>query len=604
MNRRWKIAATLAATACLATAAVFAFYAPAAWAALTDTSLATVGSQAGLSATPLPIMVARAIRVILGVLGIILVVLIIYAGFLYLTDGGEGKKVEKAKAIIKNAVIGLVIVVSSFAITTFILNRLLAAMGVSSGVATSGVNYTEPLSGSLGSGIIESHYPARNATDVPRNTFISVTFKEPIDPTTIASGYSAELVEAGTTTFDLRADNILIYPSATADDGIDAAKLAGADVAVSVSTDFQSFTFNPDALLGSSTENINYTVMLGPDIQKMSGGPAFTGSNNDGYLWSFEVSTEVDMTPPHIVSFMPTADSTVAPNTVVEITFSEAMDPTMASGTYSSDEGGEKFVNVGVLSGGEHVSGTATPSNAYRTVDFVTDSVCGVDPCGDSIYCLPFSSNLTAQAKAATPDDQNLPQAALLNGLTDMAGNTLDGDGDWGETGGEVGDDFVWSFNTSSEINDDVPIITSTAPSLTANEDIDVNQNVEITFNMLMWSSTLNTSNVQLVPDQDQELWYSTTKEDSASATTATISHATLWESVTDADGVITNFLYYPVITNGVKGSNQICMYPSFGPEAEGQTPGCATETSPYCCNGRASLTACVTQNLETTLGE
>jgi hypothetical protein len=599
VKKQWKIAAIFAATACFVLAALLLIYAPEARAALESANLTTLGARSGLPTTSLPILIARIIRVILGVLGIIFTALVIYAGYLYLTARGEEEPIKKAKKILQNAVIGLVIIMTSFAITTFILGKLLAAAGYYSGVSTSGANYTEPLSGSLGGGIIESHYPARNATDVPRNTRIMVTFKEAIDVDSIVSGYD-EASAAGATAFDLNTDNILIYPSASED--IDAVKLASADVSVSFTDDLQ--TFDPEALLGSAYEDTNYTVKLEPDIRKDDGDVAFTGSYDDGYEWTFEVSTTVDMTPPRVVSVVPVEDSESARNTVIEITFSEAMDPTMASGVYSSADSGSRFANIDVLSDETNVSGVFSISNAYRTVDFISDDACGEDPCGETIYCLPGSSTIDVQAHAATLDASDPPQASALDGLMDAAGNTLDGDGDWGESDGEAGDDYDWSFSTSEEIDDTVPKISELQPALEDNEEVDVNAEVEIIFSMLIQASTINSSNLQLVPDQDQELWFSLSKEDSETASTAVIDHAAFWESVENSDGTMTNYYYYPVVTNGVKGVNQICMFPSYGPAAAGETADCASDEYPYCCNGRASAEACVTQNLETTLGE
>lgn len=59
------------------------------------------------------------INTILGLLGFIAVIFVIYAGILYVTDGGGGDNLEKAKNIIKNAIIGIVIIIASFAIVNF-----------------------------------------------------------------------------------------------------------------------------------------------------------------------------------------------------------------------------------------------------------------------------------------------------------------------------------------------------------------------------------------------------------------------------------------------------------------------------------------------------
>lgn len=67
------------------------------------------------------------IKVILGVLGVIFFVLTFYAGFLWLTAGGDEGKITKAKDIILAATIGLAIVVLSYGITVFIVGATIKA---------------------------------------------------------------------------------------------------------------------------------------------------------------------------------------------------------------------------------------------------------------------------------------------------------------------------------------------------------------------------------------------------------------------------------------------------------------------------------------------
>ncbi|MDD5071117.1 MAG: Ig-like domain-containing protein [Patescibacteria group bacterium] len=96
------------------------------------------GEQIGLSSEDPRVMAANVIRIALGFLGIIAVSLIIYAGWLYMTAAGEEEKIEKAKKILTGAIIGLIIILSSFAIASFVLNRLLTAStpGVGTGIDT------------------------------------------------------------------------------------------------------------------------------------------------------------------------------------------------------------------------------------------------------------------------------------------------------------------------------------------------------------------------------------------------------------------------------------------------------------------------------------
>ena len=86
----------------------------------------------------------RIINIALGFLGAIAIGLIIYAGFLWMTSNGNEEKVETAKKILKNAAIGLVIILASWAIATFIISRL-------GGAINGGNNGDDCLSGSVSS---------------------------------------------------------------------------------------------------------------------------------------------------------------------------------------------------------------------------------------------------------------------------------------------------------------------------------------------------------------------------------------------------------------------------------------------------------------------
>jgi len=61
---------------------------------------------------------------ILGALGLLLMVLIVYAGVLWVTSQGEAAKVKKAQDLIKQAVIGIIIVFSAYALEQFVVYNL------------------------------------------------------------------------------------------------------------------------------------------------------------------------------------------------------------------------------------------------------------------------------------------------------------------------------------------------------------------------------------------------------------------------------------------------------------------------------------------------
>ncbi len=69
-------------------------------------------------------MIGLVLEVVLGLLGVIMLVLVIYAGFLWMTAGGKADQVEKAKNIMRNGAVGLVLILSAYAVTVFVINSL------------------------------------------------------------------------------------------------------------------------------------------------------------------------------------------------------------------------------------------------------------------------------------------------------------------------------------------------------------------------------------------------------------------------------------------------------------------------------------------------
>lgn len=64
------------------------------------------------------------INLVLEFLGIICIILIIFAGFKWMTSGGSEEQVTSAKKILKNAIIGLIIILLAWSITLFIILRM------------------------------------------------------------------------------------------------------------------------------------------------------------------------------------------------------------------------------------------------------------------------------------------------------------------------------------------------------------------------------------------------------------------------------------------------------------------------------------------------
>ena len=81
----------------------------------------------GLENQDIRYSIGSIIQTVLGFLGIGTMILMLYAGFLWMTSMGNNEKVEKAKKIIWGAVIGLAVIMSSYAITSLILKSLFHA---------------------------------------------------------------------------------------------------------------------------------------------------------------------------------------------------------------------------------------------------------------------------------------------------------------------------------------------------------------------------------------------------------------------------------------------------------------------------------------------
>ena len=87
--------------------------------------LANTRTASGVTGgSDLPSIIGSLINVVLGFLGIVLLFYVLRAGFLWMTAGGDDKQVTTAKNMIRDAVIGLVVIIAGFAISNFVLQQL------------------------------------------------------------------------------------------------------------------------------------------------------------------------------------------------------------------------------------------------------------------------------------------------------------------------------------------------------------------------------------------------------------------------------------------------------------------------------------------------
>ncbi len=97
---------------------------------------------------------------------------------MWMTAAGNAEKIDKAKKILTGAVIGLVIVLSSFAIASFIISRLLEATGADTGGTGNGGDNGSISTSNSTSFYISGTTPQNNQIGVVRNVAVKTFFNK------------------------------------------------------------------------------------------------------------------------------------------------------------------------------------------------------------------------------------------------------------------------------------------------------------------------------------------------------------------------------------------------------------------------------------------
>lgn len=93
------------------------------------------------------------INAFLSIIGVLLLIYLLTAGYKWMTAHGEEEKVTEAKDTIKRAIVGVIIIVASYAISIFVMSRLEAGSLKGGGGATSATTIVPatPAGGCVGS---------------------------------------------------------------------------------------------------------------------------------------------------------------------------------------------------------------------------------------------------------------------------------------------------------------------------------------------------------------------------------------------------------------------------------------------------------------------
>ncbi len=583
--------------------------------------LQPIANNTDLGTADIRIIIANIIRAIFGLLGIIALGLILYAGFTIMTSGGSEDKVATGKKILINATIGLAIILSAFSIVQFILTRLTAATGFGGGINTgsSGLAARQTFTGSGALGrVLRDHYPFRDQTDVARNSRIAFSFNEPVDPASFITddnnnGIIGDCINLGQPTFrwdtdcdrvDPAAVQVLSLASSTSPAPVQAAALV--TYVGTAGNEVYDVVLRPLRLLGADTAPIGHQVTLGSAILKLIpvGGQqvsAFVNDRNGFYQWTFETGTTIDSAPPTVVNVYPALGDTVPRNSIIQITFSEPVDPSLVQGPTNPTS---PFYNI--LFSDPSVTGEWRITNGYQTVEFVSDQACGQNSCGEVMYCLPVAcqGGGTCQApydtliRTAQPINLSSFEAIPGSGVMDMAGNGLDGDADNVSDGkpqlpnnfrtirltptGNApyendADNYYWSYNVDNIIDRTAPHIEQVLPGLDE-QGVPADAPVQIIFSRQMWLSTMGGAGIVEHGLQNPQgatpvdpLWFRAASTVQNSRTVTTFNHREFGPNNEDA-------FYFTFVSSSVRSVTQNCLYPGRGPDSltAGASPTCS----------------------------
>ncbi len=571
--------------------------------ATVQAGLQVVEQPLGLASTDIRVIIGRIVRVLLGLLGLILVILILYAGVLWMTAGGNEEQIVNAKKIIKNATIGLIIILSAYAIVLFVMRML--GIGTGTDGSANGDLLSQNTQSFIGSGalggIIKDHYPNRDQSDVARNTKIILTFRKPIKISSFVTNSNGSKDAAGQ---DIFGDCINIGPAMNWKNDCDALILDEKHILIqrsdtktpisgaAVLANYQNgkaytVVIRPYDYLGDSTTKVPYTVHLGPEMRlddEANNNPTIFDARTLGkpyYEWQFTCSTELDTNPPVVKSVFPAAGATEVKNTVIQLDFTEALDPTGIQGDFASSG-----ANYYALSGNtiwlksDHSSvpvGSFQLTNGYRTLEFTSTKECGKNACGGSLYCLPVCDKAGATCdrdqysmllKAAQTFTATSFEAIPFSGLMDAAGNALDGNKNGkieaAPVAGDVfvdqskPDNFYWNFVITSQIDLTPPYLAKITPGIDA-EYVAPDNDWTMLFSKRMRVDPMYNIGLEQYPNNFAPLCRVPRVDFNDDGSTFTkMSHCPFAKNI--------NQYYAPLLNSNIEDVHFNCFYPGKGP--------------------------------------
>lgn len=163
----------------------------------TSFSVESIGGQVGLGNADLKQVILNVIRWALGIVTLAAVVYMIYGGYLWMTAAGNESRVEKAKQVILQAAIGLVICLLAWAIVYFVAKTVANTTTNSSGGNGTGCGLNCPPPPPLNTfditAVTSCAVAPNYSKDVPLSSGVSLTFNADLSAASVSAAIPVDL---------------------------------------------------------------------------------------------------------------------------------------------------------------------------------------------------------------------------------------------------------------------------------------------------------------------------------------------------------------------------------------------------------------------------
>ena len=388
--------------------------------------LESLNLTAGLSTKSVYAIIGSILKVILSLFGIIAMGIVVYAGILWMSSKGEPEKIGKAKKLMINALIGMLIIVSSYAIASFIVGKLTGIFGGQVVETNTGEDNTN--TGGFGSGFnVISTYPRNEMENVKTCTRISALFNKNVfaDSVNETSVYVRD--EDDNQFFDVAKDNYYVSDN--------------------------MFTFYHNNHDFIKDKVYRATISNGLDgIRSLSGDTLERAKT----IW-FRTS-QLDDLSPRIKQTYPNKNATgVCRSSLIQFEFQEGGDPLNLA---EMDPTSFNINNIKV----EKCSGTAFGSLTGCAESTETEVAAIVSKSDFSGFTLTLKNALNSNSfyRVVLYSSDHNPTESPNDGIANNCGKPLDGDAD-GAVDGRENDKYILYFKTG-ETEHCEPIITNVSP--------------------------------------------------------------------------------------------------------------------------------------------